>query len=121
METIERRALEWLFSRDTGSSSKSIAKTMLGIGGYIDYPSDEGDLGSCIRLLEHIPEWEPRIPEMASQGRVWQLYVENWSELVKRHKRGDGSAAALMRCLRYQAYQESRIARATGQQEGRDG
>lgn len=110
-ESIERLVLEWLFSRDTGSSSKCIAQHMLGIKGYIDYPSDEGDLGRCVRLLDLIPEWKPRIAEMAAYGAVWPLYVANWDDLMERHKRADGSAYTLMRLLRDQANGASRRAR----------
>lgn len=65
-KTTYHRALFWLLSGDTGISSEAIARHML------DYPSgrlglppsDVGDRGRCIRLLELIPEWIPRLNEM---------------------------------------------------------
>ena len=38
-----------------------------GFGGW-SYPSDPADLGRCLRLLREIPEWAPRMPEMAKRG-----------------------------------------------------
>ena len=62
---IEQRALFWALSGDTGVSSEAIAKHMTGISKQrIMPPSDADDRGRCIRLLELIPEWISRLPEM---------------------------------------------------------
>jgi hypothetical protein len=76
------RAMLWLGGRDTGSSSKSIMRHMLGApSGEMDYPIDPADLGRCLRLLAEIPEWRPRIGEMATRGAVWALYAARWRGL----------------------------------------
>lgn len=63
---IVQRALEWLFSDDTGASSKTLCAHMLGIKGVRNsIPSDAADRGRCIRLLQLIPEWKDRLDEMA--------------------------------------------------------
>lgn len=83
--TIERRALEWFASGDTGTSSQTIANHMLGLkhaGPFgVSEPSDGGDLGRCLRLLAKIPEWEPRIVEMAALSHTWAALVPHWAEL----------------------------------------
>lgn len=80
--TIDRRALEWAISNDTGLSSEAICAHMLGLETeYARYPSDPADLGRCLRLLELIPEWKPRIKEMASYGPGWAGQIEVWDEL----------------------------------------
>lgn len=85
METIERRALEWFASGDTGTSSETIARHMLGLkytGAFgVSEPSDGGDLARCLRLLSKIPEWAPRINEMASLSNSWAAIVPHWEEL----------------------------------------
>ncbi len=84
METIEQRALTWLLSSDTGASSKSLARHMLGTkheGGYVSAPWDGDDLGRCLRLLAKIPEWEARIGEMAALSHMWAALVPHWAEL----------------------------------------
>lgn len=62
------RAILWALSSDTGISSEAIARHMLGFGPYdrigFQPPSDSSDRGRCIRLLELIPEWIPRLNEM---------------------------------------------------------
>jgi hypothetical protein len=62
---VEQRALFWALSGDTGISSEAIAKHMTGYAPVrMSPPSDSSDRGRCIRLLELIPEWLPRLKEM---------------------------------------------------------
>ena len=65
---VEVRALFWSLTGDTGISSKAVAKHMTGFSaegafGFMP-PSDSSDRRRCIRLLELIPEWLPRLDEM---------------------------------------------------------
>ena len=80
-----RRALEWMFGDDTGVSSRTIAAVMLDVPhkatGLTGIPLDGGDLGRCIRLLDRIPEWRPRLEEVAAAQPQWRPLVEHWSEL----------------------------------------
>lgn len=65
-ESIYRRALFWALSSDTGVSSETIANHMLGYPHKRNSPPyDAYDRGRCIRLLELVPEWIPRLPELA--------------------------------------------------------
>jgi hypothetical protein len=75
------KAFIWLFGRDTGMSSKAIMGHM--VSGVSDgsWPSDPGDLGRCLRLLEGFPSWNERIGEMAKYGPVWEIYARHWDEL----------------------------------------
>jgi hypothetical protein len=68
---ISTRALFWYLSGDTGVSSETIAHHMLGHPEPRMYgpPSDADDRGRCIRLLELIPEWIPRLPELAKNEK----------------------------------------------------
>lgn len=65
---VEQRALFWALSGDTGISSKAIMAHMTGSPKTDSFgmmpPSDASDRGRCIRLLELIPEWLPRLDEM---------------------------------------------------------
>ena len=82
---VTSRALEWLFSEDTGVSSKTLAAVMLNVpAAAIDYPGvpvDGDDLGRCFRLLEKIPEWKSRLDEVADAFPSWEPLVESWSQL----------------------------------------
>lgn len=67
---VEQRALFWALSGDTGISSEAIAKHMTGSSPVrMMPPSDMSDRGRCIRLLELIPEWIPRLQEMVKYDR----------------------------------------------------
>lgn len=64
-KSVEQRALYWALCAATGMSSKSIARHMTDNPKYrIMPPSDADDRSRCIRLLELIPEWIPRLKEM---------------------------------------------------------
>lgn len=61
---VEYRALFWAVHYHTGSSSKSIAQHMAtGISDGTP-PSDADDRSRCIKLLELVPEWLPRLDEL---------------------------------------------------------
>lgn len=85
MTTVEQRALEWMAGSDTGASSKTIARHMMGLphddAFGVSEPSDGGDLGRCLRLLALVPEWEPRIGELAVLSNAWAALVLHWEEL----------------------------------------
>ncbi|MCT9827422.1 hypothetical protein [Pseudomonas veronii] len=82
LKTLERRVISWLLSDDTGASSTSICAHMLGepCEGYA--PSDCSDLGRCLRLLDLVPEWAPRLHEMATYGPDWKGLLEQWDQIV---------------------------------------
>lgn len=88
MKSIEQRALEWATSNDTGLSSTAICRHMTTGNCAGDYPVDIGDFGRCKRLIDLIPEWRERMPEMAKYGRGWLVMAKRWDELTAAY--GDG-------------------------------
>lgn len=90
--TIEQRAIEWALSDDTGTSSKALCAHMIGIAhGRNMPPSDASDRGRCIRLLRLIPEWIPRLDELAQESPIESLEcsssgmhraMNSWSEQI---------------------------------------
>lgn len=84
-KTVEERAVAWLRDGEVGLSSRAIHDHMLGLkakDGY-DYPSDPDDLNRCIKLLELIPEWKPRMGEMAQRGKAWAGLAARWEEITQ--------------------------------------
>jgi hypothetical protein len=93
---VTTRALAWVCGRDTGISSKVIWARMMyakperdPFGGY---PHDPDDFGRCYRLLQLIPEWRPRIGEMAAEGPVWAALASAWDELTALYEQEHASA-----------------------------
>lgn len=80
---FDERVNAWIVSGDTGMSSKTIWASMLGIdiGDDIHHPHDPADLGRCLRLLELMPEWRPRLSELAALDPYWRSLVAQWEEL----------------------------------------
>lgn len=84
---IPDSAVLWLAGSDKGISSEAIWHHMTGINGapghfrYSNWPHDPADLGRCLRLLEAVPEWKPRIPEMSKYGKGWAALVPAWDVL----------------------------------------
>lgn len=92
---ITGRALFWALAGDTGISSEAIAAHMAGYpNSRMMPPSDAADRGRCIRLLELIPEWIVRLPEMAKYDKQKQddgfvvnssgisAYSNSWSKQI---------------------------------------
>lgn len=92
-KSVERRSLFWALSGDTGISSEALAGHMTGYPGNTRFgmqpPSDADDRGRCIRLLELIPEWLPRLPEMvkydAKAEKKTEGFVINSSGITADH------------------------------------
>jgi len=86
-DSIEKRALAWAIGRDTGASSTAIMAVMTGNKpeSRYDYPVDGSDLGRCLRLLDLIPEWKPRMGEMRAICPQWAALVDHWDELSAMH------------------------------------
>lgn len=83
-KSIAERGEAWLLNGRVGLSAKSIYCHMTGRvpeEGY-NYPRDPGDLNRCLLLLDLIPEWESRMPEMAAHGKHWVALAFNWSEIT---------------------------------------
>jgi len=82
--TVHDRAVAWIRDGRVGLSSRAIHDHMLGLKakeGW-SHPWDPDDLNRCLLLLDLIPEWKPRMPEMAQRSKAWAGLVERWDEIV---------------------------------------
>jgi len=83
-KTIAERGEAWLLDGNVGMSSKAIYCHMTGRepeDGYW-YPYDPDDLNRCLLLLDLIPEWRSRMPEMAVHCHQWAGLVADWPALA---------------------------------------
>ncbi len=83
--TKNKNAMQWIAGHDTGVSSKTIWSHMMGArverAPWGTCPLDPSDFGRCHRLLLLVPEWRPRLPEMAKYSKWWAGLVAAWDEL----------------------------------------
>lgn len=84
--TEQGDALGWLSNGDTGVSSETIWFVMMGRPARSrfvpDVPRDPSDFGRCYRLLQVMPGWRARLPEVAlAHPTRWPAFVEHWDEL----------------------------------------
>jgi hypothetical protein len=83
------KVLMWLAGEDTGISSKVIAFHMVNIPlterefYWPNTPSDPSDFGRCLRLIEKIPEFRPRLWELATISEKWEILVNHWDAIEK--------------------------------------
>jgi hypothetical protein len=115
---INQRIILWFLFGQVGISSASICYALSGIkletyfptGENNEYgirtsdmhffpPSDPSDFHRCMLLLELIPEWRARLPEVAVKFPRWKPIVDAWDELEylyeqERHNE-DGKAPKL--------------------------
>lgn len=81
---LSERIDTWIVGGDVGMSSKTIWMFMSGLSvdeDQISHPYDPSDLGRCLRLLELIPEWKPRIIDLGSLSPSWSALAARWHEL----------------------------------------
>ena len=74
----------WLAGDDHGLSSRTMAGHLLGgkiSKNDVHHPYDPSDLGRCLRLLDKVPEWRARVPEMATLSPAWAALVAHWDQL----------------------------------------
>lgn len=79
-------AARWLLEGERGSSSETIFFTLSGQkikNGCLSYPHDLDDLKRCRLLLEQVPEFSPRILEMAAVSPEWTRLVSRWDEICR--------------------------------------
>ena len=86
-KTVEERANKWIVDGRVGQSSKAIWSHMMGVALKDDgfgarYPHDPDDLNRCLLLLELIPEWTPRMAEMAKYSPEWKGLAAKWDEIT---------------------------------------
>jgi hypothetical protein len=65
-----------LFRRLSGVTPKQISDTETG------HPHDPDDLRRCLLLLDAVPEFQARLPEMANVSPYWAALVPHWDRLT---------------------------------------
>lgn len=109
MKSIQDRANAWVVGEKVGMSSKAIWAHMMDAGkpryGW-SHPHDPDDLSRCLRLLDLIPEWQARMPEMAKRSTAWAGLIRHWDAILasfkaefgeEPYRQGDGSTYELMK------------------------
>lgn len=73
------KMIDWATGDDTGASSTSILRYMIGLPcgkwGW-QSPLDTGDRGRCIRLMKIFPKMYDRLDEMAHLSNDWKEQIE---------------------------------------------
>lgn len=99
MSTIDSKVLDWFVSGETGRSSETMAARLTGRtppGHPFNHPSDGGDLGRCLKLLDAVPELRERLPDMADVSPYWAALVERWDDLETAYHTKGADVYALM-------------------------
>lgn len=86
---------EWIIKGRTGISSKTIWAVLMGVvkspiaccPGQFDIPYDPSDFLRCHNLLQAIPGWRERLPEVAAIFPRWRPFVEAWPELERLYEK----------------------------------
>jgi hypothetical protein len=83
---LSESAIEWLAFGEQGLSSKAIFQHLTGViicraGSEKATPSDPSDLARCRKLLDRVPEFQPRLHELANISPAWRNLVAEWTDL----------------------------------------
>lgn len=87
----------WFGAGDTGLSSITIATVMLDLPFELTLqrkhgsaPHDNGDVGRCVRLLDHAAEhgvdWRARLPELVARVPEWAPLVPRWADIETAYR-----------------------------------
>lgn len=97
----------WMKTGDTGTSSLTIASVLSGASLMRQGPSlprDPSDFRRCLDLLKAVPEYRPRLQEVADRYPRWERLIAEWDELEalfhEEVAEGTGSAPRLYERLR---------------------
>jgi hypothetical protein len=91
-ELVERA--EWyLRGWDKGASSLTIFAALTGRRGFgvikrPGVPYDADDVGRCVRLLEHFPEWRGRLAEVGAIFPEWVTWAARWDDVEAAYHAG---------------------------------
>lgn len=76
--------IAWLLSSGTGESAKAIVRRLTGAPTrHYAHPSDGGDFGRCEAMLDAVPAFRARLPEMADASPYWAALVPHWEDIRK--------------------------------------
>jgi len=82
----QQALLEWFAAGDTGTSSKTLANEFAGLPQDrtwgVSHPSDGGDLGRCVRLIDKIPGVRSAVDALAAKDKYWKALAPEWDRLV---------------------------------------
>lgn len=88
--TAEKKALQWVVGRDTGTSSMTIWSVMMMVEPRShDTPADPDDFGRCYRLLQLIPRWRKHLRLVARRYPAWAPMVREWDALTAMYEEGE--------------------------------
>lgn len=115
---IVKRASWWIVSQRTDLSSTTIWGVLMGVPAVAidaDVPANASDFNRCAELLELIPEWKPRLQEVAAAFPEWKGIVLGWDRLYARLLDLRASMATQAQHEAYLRFREE-LDRCTGQE-----
>lgn len=83
---VKKEHLDWLSSRDTGISSKTMLSAITGIPvGCCDIPYDIADVGRCVKMLRALPDLRSQLSKVIEVHNHWMPFIDCWKELERRY------------------------------------
>lgn len=81
-ETLKDKLLLWFATGETGLSSKSMAKAVMGVKNDEIYPPyDVGDFTRCAKLVKAIPEILDHRDTIAKLSPEWNAIMGSWDQI----------------------------------------
>lgn len=91
--SVNENARRWCRQGAVGASSLAMYHHFIGNSFEQEvpphYPHDADDFGRCMKLIDAVPQWRERIPELADLSRRWGAIAENWDAIERRLRAGD--------------------------------
>lgn len=80
--TIDQRIADWINHGDVGLAARAVVDFMTIGTAPESAPGDYSAVRRIILLLDRVPEWQPRMSEMA-RFKGWETIAEDWASLMQ--------------------------------------
>lgn len=86
-KTVQQKAMWWIANGERGMSSETMWNFFMGNKNYrVCYPYDPDDFSRCYKLLEAVPEWKARVPELKELSKEWANLANGWDKLTAMYE-----------------------------------
>ena len=86
-KAVQQKAMWWIENGERGLSSKTMWNLFMRNKSYaVNHPYDPDDFSRCYKLLEAVPEWKERVPELCTLSKEWKNLADNWDVLTAMYK-----------------------------------
>lgn len=84
---LYEKAARWLANWELGMSSKTMYACFMNAKDFeVSHPHDPDDFKRCYKLLQTVPEWKAKLPQLKKLSTARSNLVDNWDKLTEMYE-----------------------------------